>query len=131
MKIGRHFHYIISFSPTLGYLSSVMFTHSSVSLIPHPHSTAFSFTIARVLLLYVSPPLCFAPPPTFHFDPTPILTLICHSELGGGGRDGDWGGGSLLWSDSYKLLIGIRNMIAREEGGWIGGKGRDGHFSHE
>ena len=30
----------------------------------------------------------------------------------------------MLWSDSNKLLIGTRNMIAREKGGWSGVEGR-------
>lgn len=39
----------------------------------------------------------------------------------------------MLWSDSYKILIGTRNMIAREKGGWMERRGREGErtFPHE
>lgn len=57
-------------------------------------------------------------PSAFHFAWTSILSLICHSE--------SWGVGSLLRSDSYKILIGTRNMIGRENE-WEGWKEKYPH----
>lgn len=116
MKIGRHFHCIISLSVGnfLPLLVIYPLPYSSVS------QTAFLLTCSTASLflscffsvwLYVSPPLCFTPSHLSHSPPH-----LSFRELG-------WWGGSLLWSDSYKILIGTRNMIAREKGGWNWRKG--------
>lgn len=72
----------------------------------------FLFLYCHFLLLYVSPPL-LPLSPTFHFAPnTHSHPHLSFRELGVG-----WGMRRCV-SDSYKILIGTRNMIAREKGGW-------------
>lgn len=120
MKTERHFYSNISLfvgNVLPLFIYPVLYEAIFMSVCFSYAALPFSF-----LLLYVFPPLCFTPSyPSLLISTSPprsILTLICHSE--------SWGG-SVLRSDSYKILIGTRNMIVREKGGWNRKKGRDGN----
>lgn len=123
MKIGRHFHSIISLSVGNFLPLSVIYpvSHS-------PISPSVSFSLAALpplsLLLFVVT-LCISTILLYTRLPLPLSTLLQH-PFSPSSVIQRAGGGSLLWSDSYKILIGTRNMIARKKGGWNGVKRRDG-----
>lgn len=99
--------------------SVTFFSHLAALLRPF-HSHYFLVTSCfPTTLLYTLVPLPLFTLPQHPFSPSSVI-----QRAGGGGEQER---GSLLWSDSYKILIGTRNMIAREKGGWNGEKGgRDG-----
>lgn len=141
MKIGRHFPCIISLSVGNSVPLLVIYKVSH-SCIRQSGSRLICRAASHFCLSYFTATSCFSGAKRFpvlplaaaHFAWALVLTLICHSRSEGRG----WGGrqrGSLLWSDSYKILIGTRNMIGREKGWAERGKkrvgGSKGKISHE
>lgn len=90
------------------------FLCSHAAMPPSLHLLFLATSCFSTTRLFTALPLLLFTLPQRSFSPSSVIQGV---ESGGGG--------SLLWSDSYKTLISTRNMIARETGGWNVENGRN------
>lgn len=119
------------FTAQFHYLREI-FSHSWLFSQHHIHTLASKSLCSHAALppslhLLFLATSCFSTSQLFTVLPLLLFTLPQHSFSTSSVIQGveSGGGGSLLWSDSYKILISTRNMIAREKGGWNVENGRN------